>query len=140
MLGDAHKKPWTHDAFLAGGDLSAWIGPASRTSRPDDDFERLVAEVRKRHPWLDAGLARRLARAYGARIALVIGDARSMDDLGPAVAPGLHERELRYLHDEEWARSGDDVLWRRSKLGLRYTGDERERVQAWMRGHASAPR
>ncbi|SCK49830.1 glycerol-3-phosphate dehydrogenase [Variovorax sp. HW608] len=134
MLGDA-RKPWTEGAFLAGGDLSAWIGGTSRASRPDDDFERFVAEVQKRHPWLDAGLARRLARAYGARIAEVIGDARSMHDLGPAVAPGLHERELHYLRSEEWAVSGDDVLWRRSKLGLHYARAEREQVDAWMRAH-----
>jgi glycerol-3-phosphate dehydrogenase len=137
MLGERRQR-WTEGAFLAGGDLSAWIGPASRTSRPDDDFERFAVEVRNRHPWLDAGLARRLARAYGARIAEVIADARSIDDLGPAVAPGLHERELRYLQNEEWACSGDDVLWRRSKLGLRYSRGEREQVDAWMRLHASA--
>ncbi len=135
MLGDA-RKPWTEGAFLAGGDLSSWIGPTSRTSRPDDDFERFVAEVQKRYSWLDAAIARRLARAYGARIVQVIGDARSMDDLGLAVAPGLHERELRYLQNEEWARSGADVLWRRSKLGLHYTRAEREQVDAWMRAHA----
>ncbi|MEJ8812330.1 glycerol-3-phosphate dehydrogenase [Variovorax ureilyticus] len=136
MLGDA-RKPWTEGAFLAGGDLSEWVGATSRTSRPDDDFERFVAEVKKRHPWLDAGVARRLARAYGARVAEVIGDAASMGDLGPAIAPGLHERELRYLQNEEWACSGDDVLWRRSKLGLHYTRDQREQVHAWMQVHQS---
>ncbi|MBO9514842.1 MAG: glycerol-3-phosphate dehydrogenase [Variovorax sp.] len=134
MLGDA-RRPWTDGAFLAGGDLSAWIGPTSPAARPDVDFERFLAEVQRRHPWLDAGIARRLARAYGARVAEVLGDAASMDDLGPEVAPGLHERELRYLQREEWARSGDDVLWRRSKLGLHYTPAERERVHAWMRMH-----
>ena len=78
-----------------------------------------------------------LARAYGARISKVIGDARSMAELGAAVAPGLHERELRYLQDEEWACSADDVLWRRSKLGLHFTPEQRERVGAWMQASAS---
>ncbi len=131
MLGDT-RMPWTEGAFMAGGDLSAWIGGTSRTSRPDDDFERFVDAVRKKYPWLEFILARRLARAYGARVAEVIGDARSMADMGPAVAPGLHERELHYLRDEEWAWSGDDVLWRRSKLGLHFTRMEREQVNTWM--------
>ncbi len=131
MLGeDRNKRPaWTERAFLAGGDLSGWIGAPSR---PDDDFERFVAAVQGKHPWLPVALARRLARAYGARVAALLGDARSMDDLGAEVAPDLHERELRYLRDEEWARSGDDVLWRRSKLGLHYTPAERQQVARWM--------
>lgn len=136
MLGES-RAAWTEGAFLAGGDLSGWIGAATR---PDQDFERFVVAVRAKHPWLDGALARRLARAYGARIATVIGDAQSMSDMGQAVAPGLHERELRYLQDEEWACSGHDVLWRRSKLGLHYTAEERERVGAWMQQQAPIPR
>ncbi|OUL98978.1 glycerol-3-phosphate dehydrogenase [Variovorax sp. JS1663] len=136
MLGEA-RPAWTEGAFLAGGDLSAWIGAARR---PDEDFERFVSAVRAKHPWLEATFARRLARAYGARIAAVIGDAQAMADMGEAVAPGLHERELRYLRDEEWARSGEDVLWRRSKLGLHFTPEQRERVDTWMRQQARMPR
>jgi glycerol-3-phosphate dehydrogenase len=55
-----------------------------------------------------------------------------MHDMGKPVAPGLHERELHYLRDEEWACSADDVLWRRSKLGLHFTRVEREQVNTWM--------
>ncbi|MDM0013051.1 glycerol-3-phosphate dehydrogenase [Variovorax sp. J22P168] len=135
MLGEA-RAPWTDGAFLAGGDLSAWIGATRPSARPDDDFEHFVAAVQLRHPWLDHVLARRLARAYGARISELLGDAGSMADLGPAVAPDLHERELHYLRDQEWACSGDDVLWRRSKLGLRLTPQQREQVDAWMQRHA----
>jgi glycerol-3-phosphate dehydrogenase len=135
MLGQssAQRPPWTDGAFLAGGDLSAWIGAATR---PDDDFERFVAAVQARYPWLDARLARRLARAYGARVAELLGDAQSMADMGDAVAPGLHERELRFLQDQEWAMSADDVLWRRSKLGLRYTAEERQQVAEWLQAGA----
>ena len=135
MLGNT-RAPWTESAFLPGGDLSGWIGAPTR---PDKDFERFVAAVRAKHPWLESAMAHRFARAYGARIARVIGEANSMGDLGPAVAPGLHERELRYLQQEEWACSGEDVLWRRSKLGLHFTAEERERVEAWMRRQAGAP-
>ncbi|RYY91456.1 MAG: hypothetical protein EOO24_31295, partial [Comamonadaceae bacterium] len=106
----------------------AWIGTPTR---PDDDFERFVKAVQVRYPWLDASPARRLARAYGARIAELIGDAQSMADMGAAVAPGLHERELRFMQAHEWVQGADDALWRRSKLGLHYTPAERARVAAW---------
>jgi len=131
MLGQsAQQRPaWTDGAFLAGGDLSSWIGPARR---PDEDFERFVEAVQARYPWLGSQLARRLARAYGARIADLLGDAKAMADLGLEVAPGLHERELRFLQDNEWAVSADDVLWRRSKLGLHYTPEQREQVARWL--------
>ena len=128
MLGVV-RPAWTEGAYLAGGDLSAWIGPPVR---PDDDFERFVAALQSRHGWLPPALARRLARAYGSRVDRVLGDAGAITDLGDEVAPGLYERELRYLIDEEWARSGDDVLWRRSKLGLHYTPAQREQVDRWM--------
>ncbi len=135
MLGEA-RAAWTDGAYLAGGDLSEWIGERTAASRPDDDFERFVAAVQSRHRWLDARLARRLARAYGARISEVLGSAKSMTDMGTAVAPGVYSRELRYLCEQEWAVTGDDVLWRRSKLGLRLTAAQREQVEAWMKFHA----
>ncbi|HEV8689082.1 MAG TPA: glycerol-3-phosphate dehydrogenase [Ideonella sp.] len=128
LLGDS-RPPWTHGAFLPGGDLSAWIGPADR---PDTDFIRLLEALGSRYPWLPPSLARRLARAYGARVGLVLGEAASLADLGAEVAPGLYEAELRHLRRDEWAHSGDDVLWRRSKLGLHYASAEHERVAAWM--------
>ena len=128
MLGE-RRKPWTEGAFLPGGDLREWIGPPQR---PDTDFERLVQTIGQRHPWLPRELTRRLARAYGSRIGLVLGKAESLAELGAEVAPGLHEAELRYLAEHEWARSADDVLWRRSKLGLHLNEDARQRVLDWM--------
>lgn len=130
LLGDA-RAAWTDGAFMPGGDLSPWIGAARR---PDEDFERFVAAVQQRHAWLPAALARRLARAYGARIALVLDDAASMADLGAEIAPGLFERELGYLKSAEWATTAHDVLWRRSKLGLHYSAAERAQVEAWFAG------
>ena len=128
MLGE-HRPAWTHGAFLPGGELSAWIGKAQK---PDTDFERLVHAVGARHPWLPTVLVRRLSRAYGARIGELIGAAQSLADLGAEVAPGLYDAELTFLRRTEWACTGDDVLWRRSKLGLHYTPAERARVGAWM--------
>ena len=128
MLGET-RPAWSARAFLPGGKLGDWIGEAAQ---PAQDFERFVAAVRARHAWLDAGMARRLAHAYGTRIADVIGEASSIADLGEQVAPGLYERELRYLQREEWAMNAEDVLWRRSKLGLRYTSLQREQVARWL--------
>jgi glycerol-3-phosphate dehydrogenase len=126
---DALRGAWTRGAFLPGGDLSKWIGPARR---PDTDFDRFEQAVRLRFPQLDAAVLHRLARAYGARIDRVIGN---VDAPGAEVAPGLFEFELHYLHDHEWARTADDVLWRRSKLGLHYSAEERAAVAVWCDSH-----
>ncbi len=120
---------WTERALLPGGDLSAWIG---KPKRPDEDFERFVQAVLVRHPQLHPALARRLARAYGGRIDKVLGER------GDEIAPGLFEAELHYLHDQEWARHADDVLWRRSKLGLHLNEHQRAAVAAWCGAHWAA--
>ena len=120
----ATRGAWTHGAFLPGGDLSAWIGPPKR---PDIDFAQFVRVLAQRHPELPQALCLRLARCYGSRVELVLGK----DGLGAQIAPGLHEAELDYLHDHEWARSADDVLWRRTKLGLHLNDAERAAVAAW---------
>ncbi|CAG4890718.1 glycerol-3-phosphate dehydrogenase [Paraburkholderia saeva] len=101
---------WTAGAPLPGGDIA------------NASFERFATQFGQQHAWLPADLARRYARAYGTRAAYVVGQARALDDLGHAFAPGLYESELRYLRDTEWARTAHDVLWRRSKLGLHLVG------------------
>lgn len=126
---DAKRGAWTHGAFLPGGDLSPWIGSMRR---PDADFGRFEQAVRLRFPQFPAPVLHRLARAYGTRIERVIGDSQAP---GVEVAPGLFEFELRYLRDHEWARSADDVLWRRSKLGLHYDAEQRAAVVAWCAEH-----
>jgi len=126
---DQASGAWTHGAFLPGGDLDKWIGPARR---PDTDFERFEQTVRRRYPQFDAAVLHRLARAYGARIDRVLSGPPGVE-----VAPGLFECELRYLHDHEWARSADDVLWRRSKLGLHFSAEQRAAVAAWCAAHWS---
>jgi glycerol-3-phosphate dehydrogenase len=120
MLGDT-RPAWSRGAYLPGGDLSAWIG---KPVRPDRDFTRFVAELNKRYAWLAPAVAYRLARAYGSRIDLVLAAARSPPDLGREIAPGLFEAELDYLRREEWAIAPEDVLWRRSKLGLHYSREQ----------------
>jgi glycerol-3-phosphate dehydrogenase len=121
--------PWTGRAHLPGGDLAAWIGPARR---PDLDFARFEEALARRCPHWPTRLRHRLARCYGSRLSLVMDGAHN---LGPEVVPGLHERELHYLRRYEWARCAEDVLWRRTKLGLHLRPEERERVEAWCNHH-----
>ncbi|MCA7930603.1 glycerol-3-phosphate dehydrogenase [Burkholderia cepacia] len=99
-------KTWTAGVALPGGDIA------------NAKFDVFAAAFAKRHPWLPAALARRYARAYGTRAERVIDGATSLADLGTEIAPGIHDAELRYLRDTEWATCAQDVLWRRSKLGL----------------------
>ena len=137
MLGEQAQRPaWTAKALLPGGDLSAFIGAATR--HPDRDFKRFLQTLQQRHPWLRPPLALRLARAYGSRVDRVLGNARSESDLGLQVAPSLFEAELRHLQRDEWAQSAADVLWRRSKLGLHFTPAQQAAVAAWLDKHRVA--
>ena len=119
----ATRGAWTRGAYLPGGDLNSWIGVARR---PDTDIARFEQMLSLRHPELPPMLCRRLSRAYGSRVEVLLRDG-----LGAEVAPGLFEAELNYLHEHEWARSADDVLWRRSKLGLHLTVEQRDDVAQW---------
>jgi glycerol-3-phosphate dehydrogenase len=114
---------WTESALLPGGDLSSLV---PRATRPDRDIAAFDAELARRHPQLPPAMRQRWVRSYGSRVMMLLDQP-----LGAEVAPGLHEAELRYLHDHEWARSADDVLWRRSKLGLHYSAAQREQVAQW---------
>ncbi len=134
MLGE-RRPAWTEGVSLPGGDLDAW--PGVKAGRVPD-FEAFLAAVTARHPWLPAPLARRLGRAYGTRLALVVGGAERLQDLGAEIAPGLHEAELAYLQREEWACSAEDVLWRRSKLGLHGGAAHAAAIQQWLDRHAGA--
>ena len=123
----AGRGAWTRDAYLPGGDLRPWIGSPQR---PDTDIARYALGVAQRHPELPAALCRRLVRDYGSRVEMLLSRG-----LGEAVAPGLHEAELDYLRRHEWARTADDVLWRRTKLGLHLTFEAREAVVHWCARH-----
>ena len=99
--------PWTHDAPLPGGDF------------PHDGVEALIARARGLWPFLTEPNARRLVCAYGTRLDRILGSARRMDELGERFGDELTSAEVRHLMRHEFAETADDVLWRRSKLGLR---------------------
>jgi len=105
-LGKEPGKPWTDRASLPGGDF------------PVTGVKALAAELSARYPFLDERTLRRLIRLYGTRSYVLLGDAGSMDDLGKFFGRDLFEAEVRYLVRHEWAMTADDILWRRTKLGL----------------------
>jgi len=121
--------------------LPALAGPAwtAREPLPGGDFPRdgqgrLIAVLRKEYPFLSARDATRIARAYGLDAALWLGEARSWRDLGRAFGAGLTEAEVDYLRREEWARSAEDILWRRTKLGLHMGESEQAALKDWVDG------
>jgi glycerol-3-phosphate dehydrogenase len=115
---------WTAKTPLPGGDFS-WT-----------QFDAQVDRARERWRFLDEAQAQRLVGAYGSRIAAVLGDARERADLGPAFGEGLSGAEVRYLMAREWARFPDDILWRRTKLGLTMPAADREALAAFMTAQA----
>ncbi|APH72199.1 glycerol-3-phosphate dehydrogenase [Aquibium oceanicum] len=118
-------KPWTMGAPLPGGDF------------PATGFEEQVSRFRADHPFLEAAHARRLVRLYGTRADQVVGLASSTTELGRHFGADLYEAEVRYLMANEWAVTADDVLWRRTKRGLRLGGEETAALEEFMRGAAS---
>lgn len=117
---------WTGNAVLPGGDL------------PDGDAAGFRAALGRSHPWLPPELADRLAASYGTRALRILGEAGGMADLGSELGAGLTEAELAYLVREEWARTAEDVLWRRTKLGLRAPGGLEPAVAARLDRHRGA--
>jgi glycerol-3-phosphate dehydrogenase len=102
-----HAAPdWTAAARLPGGDLGGY---------PLDLFE---AEMARAHPWLPDQWIPRLVHTHGGELPALLAGASSVGDLGHHYGAGLTEHELRHMERHEWARSAEDVLWRRTKLGL----------------------
>ena len=119
---------WTAHACLPGGDLSSVLGAAKPAA---SDFESFVGTMQRRYGWMQASTVRRLARTYGARMTAWLGEASGAAALGGEVAPGIHAAELDYAARVEWARTGDDFLWRRTKLGLELDPTQCRAIDGW---------
>ncbi len=117
---------WTGKAALPGGDF------------PRDGAERLADDLRRAHPFLDAKMARRLVRHYGTEAAGILGNARTAADLGRDFGGGLSEAEVRHLMSREYARTAHDVVWRRTKLGLRMSEGDIAALDSWMLDQAKS--
>jgi glycerol-3-phosphate dehydrogenase len=115
---------WTAGGRLPGGEF------------PWAKFDDEVDAARQRWRFLSEPQAQRLVAAYGSRLAEVLGEVKSRDELGQAFGPELTAAEVRYLMNKEWARFPEDILWRRSKLGLSMEAKDREALAAFMAGAA----
>jgi glycerol-3-phosphate dehydrogenase len=112
--------PWTAPAALPGGGFPASGGVD------------LIRALRAAYPFLSEPHALRLVRTYGTRASSILTGARSPSDLGIGFGADLTEAEVNYLRTEEWALTAEDVLWRRSKLGLALTTTEASTLAGWM--------
>jgi glycerol-3-phosphate dehydrogenase len=115
---------WTRTAVLPGGNL------------PGGSFAVLLRTIERRYPWLPDSLRIRYAQAYGTRIERVIGNATSLAQMGEELVPQLFAREAEYLCNEEFALTAQDILWRRTKLGLHLRGHSIGRLEDWLESRA----
>ncbi|NQV57187.1 MAG: glycerol-3-phosphate dehydrogenase, partial [Rhodospirillales bacterium] len=111
---------WPSKAALPGGDLQGL------------SFNQFEKHVGEKYPWLTAPLCRRYARTYGSKMEVLIGGALCVEDLGQHFGSGLYAAEVNYLVGYEWAQTAEDILWRRTKLGLRLNRDEVGVLRRWM--------
>jgi glycerol-3-phosphate dehydrogenase len=134
LAGVSLGPAWTATATLPGGEVAAFLRPAAPpASEVEATFAAFVGALMRRHETIAPALVLQLARRYGTRAEglLAVG-------LGAEIAPGVHEGELAHLRANEWARSGEDVLWRRTKLGLHLDAHGRAAVSDWMAARRSA--
>jgi glycerol-3-phosphate dehydrogenase len=120
------REGWTAKSPLPGGDMDVSAIPA------------LSTELVRNYPFLTPAHANRLAHAYGTRATKLLGSAKSMADLGVSFGAGLTEAEVRYLMASEWACTAEDIVWRRSKLGLLMSVAEIAALDDWISAHRAA--
>ncbi len=112
--------PWTHDAPLPGGKL------------PAESFDAFFAELKRSHGFIPPRHLLDIARRHGANCEKILTGASSLDDLGPYFGEGLYAREVDYLCEQEWARTAEDILWRRTKCGVNAALEDRERLENYL--------
>lgn len=114
---------WTENVSLPGGDF------------PIDGFDALLSKLYQKYPFVDETTIHRMARLYGTKVEEILGDASNIKDLGHAFGCGLFERELQHLIANEWARTTDDILLRRTKLGLKMSDQQKQALNAYLADH-----
>jgi len=117
-----NAKTWTADAPLPGGDIA------------NADFDAFLSQLKPQYDWLDDALLFDYARNYGTRIHTLLNDVSSIEALGQHFSGPLYQREVDYLVEHEWARSADDILWRRTKKGLHTEANTADILQAYLDG------
>jgi glycerol-3-phosphate dehydrogenase len=125
-LPAAREPGWTGRVPLPGGDFA------------QDGAAALIEATLRAHPYLPPALGRRLVHAYGTRAAKLLEGAHTLGDLGTNFGADLTAREVDYLMREEWAETAEDVLWRRSKLGLRFSAAQTAALETYMQSWIQA--
>jgi glycerol-3-phosphate dehydrogenase len=121
-------EPWTANALLPGGNFSGDVGIAE-----------LSHALRVAYPFVGEDHALRLVTTYGTRAPAILVGARRTEDLGICFGADLTEAEVNFLRHEEWAMEAEDVLWRRTRLGLRFTAGQAQALATWMAETARQP-
>lgn len=117
---------WTADKPLPGGDI------------PNVDMKAFYDSIVREFPWLNHQFANRLVSAYGTELYQILQNSHALTDLGCHFGHDLYEKEVAYLVKNEWAYTAEDILWRRSKLGLRFTPAERDYLNNWLNNHRNS--
>lgn len=116
------KESWTKGAKFPGGDIK------------NDDPKAYLEEITRLHPSLPQTLLKRYVYSYGTRTQILLKDIKTLKDLGKEIGPELYEAEIKFLQETEWAISAEDILWRRSKLGLNWTAGEMSSLEEYLKG------
>lgn len=120
----ARNGSWTANSHLPGGNFEV------------SDFDAVVGELKAEFNFLELSLAQRLVRAYGKNAWVMLQGVEDLDDMGYDFGGSLTEREVTYLVQHEWAECAEDVVWRRSKLGIRMSAEEISKLDQWMQKNA----
>ncbi|PCH95991.1 MAG: glycerol-3-phosphate dehydrogenase [Rhodobacteraceae bacterium] len=113
-------RSWTHHAHLPGGDFAL-------SQRRD-----ILADIQQSFPFFEDNQCQRFLRSYGTDTLRIFAGCQTATDLGQDFGAGLTAKEVRWLMDQEWAQTAQDVIWRRTKLGLRLSADQVEALDIWM--------
>lgn len=116
------SKDWTANAKLPGGDFASQ--------------KILSAHLAAEYPWLASALRERWVKQYGTLVSELLAGVSDMSALGVNIGPGLYAREVDYLCEQEWARTVDDILWRRTKLGLWFDEAAKRALNDYLRGRS----
>ena len=117
------RPQWTQTSPLPGGDFAI------------NDFKKLCQQLNNQYPFLSKKEANYFIRQYGTRAKNILGKATSYQDLGQAFSQGLYQAEVEYLIQTEWALTAEDILWRRTKLGLYFTKQQQQTLEKWLNSH-----
>jgi glycerol-3-phosphate dehydrogenase len=112
---------WTAQAPLPGGNFK--------------QFDQFMKQLKTAYPWLPPDMLTRLANAYGSRCYDLLQASGSLSDLGEYFGADLYESEVKFLMQTEWAMTLDDIIWRRSKLGLFLSAEKQTHLNNWLQNH-----